>query len=67
MPASARSCDGSRVMSSPRKRIASGARASSPAIARSVVDLPAPFAPISVTISPSPTSNEMSRQAGTSP
>ena len=31
----------------------------SPLIERSVVDLPAPFAPISVTISPSRTSIEM--------
>src|SRR5437762_8936063 len=38
-----------------------------PATPRSVVLLPAPFAPISATISPSPTSNETSRHAGTSP
>ena len=31
----------------------------SPLIERSVVDLPAPFAPISVTISPSRTSSEI--------
>ena len=56
MPSSARSCDGSRVMSWPRNVIAPARGCSSPAIARSVVDLPAPFAPISATISPSLTS-----------
>ena len=39
----------------------------SPLIERSVVDLPAPFAPISVTISPSRTSSEMPLSAWIEP
>jgi hypothetical protein len=42
-------------MSSPRKRIAPDTGRIRPLIARSVVVLPAPFAPMSVTISPSST------------
>jgi len=38
-----------------------------PEIARSVVVLPAPFAPMRVTISPSRTSNEMPRSAWMAP
>jgi hypothetical protein len=38
-----------------------------PDSARSVVLLPAPFAPISATISPLPTENEMPRSAWTGP
>ena len=36
---------------------------SSPEIARNVVDFPAPFAPINVTMSPLPTRNETSCSA----
>ena len=39
----------------------------SPLIERSVVDLPAPFAPISVTTSPSRTSSEMPFSASIRP
>ena len=46
-------------MSSPWKPIVPWRGWLSPLIERSVVDLPAPFAPISVTISPSRTSSEM--------
>ena len=46
-------------MSWPRKVIDPSRGWLSPLIERSVVDLPAPFAPISVTISPSRTSIEM--------
>ena len=45
-------------MSRPSKRIRPCRGRLSPLIARSVVDLPAPFAPISVTISPAPTRSE---------
>jgi hypothetical protein len=38
-----------------------------PEIERSVVDLPAPFAPMSVTISPSLTSSEMPLSASIEP
>ena len=48
---------GSFVMSSPRNLIVPFRGWFSPLIDRSVVDLPAPFAPISVTISPSCTSS----------
>ena len=46
-------------MSLPWKRIVPRRGWLSPLIERSVVDLPAPFAPISVTISPSRTSSEI--------
>ena len=51
-------CGASCVMSSPWKVIFPLRGWLSPLIERSVVDLPAPFAPISVTISPSSTSSE---------
>ena len=54
-------------MSWPRNVIAPARGGSWPAIARSVVDLPAPLAPISATISPSLISSEMPRQTATSP
>ena len=53
------SCAGLCVMSSPWKRIVPARGWLRPLIERSVVDLPAPFEPISVTISPSFTSSEM--------
>ena len=46
-------------ISFPSKRIEPTRGGVSPEIERSVVDLPAPFEPISVTISPSWTSSEM--------
>jgi hypothetical protein len=46
-------------MSLPRKVIEPSRGWLSPLIDRSVVDLPAPFAPINVTISPSRTSSEI--------
>ena len=45
-------------MSRPSKRIRPSRGRLSPLMARSVDDLPAPFAPISVTISPAPTRSE---------
>ena len=53
------SCAGSFVMSPPLEAIVPLRGWFSPLIERSVVDLPAPFAPISVTISPSCTWIEM--------
>src|SRR3954466_6186439 len=51
----------------PSKVMAPEASGSSPLIARSVVVLPAPLAPISVTSSPSRTSRLTPRSAGTLP
>jgi hypothetical protein len=59
MPMPTMSCGGRRVMSLPRKLIEPSRGWLRPLIDRSVVDLPAPFAPISVTISPSRTSSEI--------
>ena len=59
MPSLTILCGGLVVMSFPWKRIVPLRGWLSPLIERSVVDLPAPFAPISVTISPSRTSSEM--------
>jgi hypothetical protein len=56
-----------RVTSFPWKTMRPLRGSMAPATPRSVVLLPAPFAPMSATISPSPTLNESSRQAGTSP
>ena len=58
MPSFTTSCGGSVVMSWPRKTMRPRRGGLRPLIERSVVDLPAPFAPISVTISPSRTSSE---------
>ena len=52
------SCGGRREISSPSKRIEPSRGGVSPEIERSVVDLPAPLEPISVTHSPSSTSSE---------
>ncbi len=54
-------------MSLPRKWIVPVRGRFSPLIERSVVDLPAPFAPISVTISPSRTSSETPFSASIAP
>ncbi len=56
-----------RVMSSPRKVMRPEAGVSTPEIARNVVVLPAPLAPISVTSSPWFTSIDSSRTAATLP
>ena len=61
------SCAGLRVISSPPKRIVPALAGVRPEIERSVVDLPAPFEPISVTISPSSTSSEMPLSASMLP
>ena len=52
------SCGASRVISSPSKRIVPSRARVRPEIERSVVDLPAPLEPISVTTSPSSTVSE---------
>src|SRR6476660_9656792 len=67
MPAAVRACAGRRVTSTPSKRIFPFLEGIDPATPRMVVLLPAPLAPIRVTISPSATSNDTSRTAGTSP
>jgi hypothetical protein len=54
-------------MSLPLKTIEPSRGRLSPLIDRSVVDLPAPFAPISVTISPSRTSSEIPFSASIEP
>ena len=59
MPSRTISCAGSSEMSLPSRRIAPVRGGVSPEIERSVVDLPAPLEPISVTHSPSLTSIEM--------
>ncbi len=59
IPSRTMSCGGSRLISSPSKRIDPGPDGESPEIDRSVVDLPAPLEPMSVTISPSSTVIEM--------
>ena len=60
-------CGAAPVMSSPWKRIEPWRGLLMPLIARSVVDFPAPFAPISVTISPARTSREMPFSAWIAP
>ena len=61
------SCGGAIVMSRPSKRMRPCRGRLSPLIARSVVDLPAPLAPISVTISPAPTRSETPLSAWIAP
>ena len=58
---------GDAVISSPWKRSSPARGRFSPLIERSVVVLPAPFAPSSVTISPSCTSSEMPLRAWIEP
>src|SRR5687767_1054229 len=67
MPAAARWCAGMRVTSLPSNTILPRRGSMAPATPRMVVLLPAPLAPIRVTISPSATSNDTARTAGTSP
>jgi hypothetical protein len=58
MPICTMSCGAVSVMSAPWKMIRPSRGWLRPLIERSVVDLPAPFAPIRVTISPAFTSSE---------
>jgi hypothetical protein len=58
MPSWTMSCGAIRAISRPRKRIVPVRAGVSPEIERSVVDLPAPLEPMSVTHSPSSTSSE---------
>ena len=58
MPMRTMSCGAVSPISLPSKRIVPSRGGVSPEIERSVVDLPAPFEPISVTISPSLTSRD---------
>ena len=58
MPRFTTVCGAAPVMSSPWKRIAPCRGLLMPLIARSVVDFPAPFAPMRVTISPARTLSE---------
>ena len=67
MPILTTLCGGSSVMSVPWKWIVPSRGWLRPLIERSVVDLPAPFAPISVTISPSCTSIEIPFSASIEP
>src|SRR3954469_4240523 len=67
MPAAVRAWAGSRVTSTPSKKILPFVESIDPATPRRVVLLPAPLAPIRLTISPSATSKDRSRTAGTSP
>ena len=67
MPRLTISCAGTAVISRPWNRICPWRGRLSPLIERSVVDLPAPFAPSSVTISPSCTSSEIPLSAWIDP
>ena len=67
MPRATILCAGVRVISCPRNRILPDRARTSPEIARSVVDFPAPLAPMRVTISPSATSRETPCRASMSP
>ena len=67
MPRTTRRSARSLVMSSPSNRILPADSGRMPEIARMVVDLPAPLAPIRLTISPSSTENDMSWMASIRP
>ncbi len=67
MPRLTTLCAGIRSIRSPRKRTSPLASPSRAEMLRSVVVLPAPLAPSSVTISPLPTVSEMPRSAVTAP
>ncbi len=56
MPSSTRACGGSRPISSPSNRTSPDVTGTLPATAPSSVDLPAPFAPMIASVSPSSTS-----------
>ena len=61
------SCAGTRVMSSPANVIVPELAGVSPEMERRVVDLPAPFEPISVTTSPASTVSETPFSASIAP
>jgi hypothetical protein len=67
MPPATIWCGALVVISRPSKWIEPCRGRLSPLIARSVVDLPAPFAPISVTISPVPTRSDTPLSAWIAP
>ena len=67
MPSATRSWAGVRVMSRPSNVIWPWETGRTPEIALSVVVLPAPFAPMSVTISPSSTVNDRPLRASMRP
>ena len=67
MPRATISCGEAFVMSWPSKIIDPAPAFSRPEMVRSVVDFPAPLAPMRVTISPSSTSIEMPFKARTEP
>ena len=67
IPALTRRCAAVAVMSRPSNTIRPAAGRCAPAIARSSVDLPAPLAPTSASVSPSASSNDTSRTACRSP
>ncbi len=67
MPIFTTVCAAELVMSFPRNTILPARGRLSPLMERSVVDFPAPFAPIRVTISPSRTSMEMPLSAWIAP
>ena len=67
MPRATSLCAGMPVMSSPSNTTRPLLGVSSPVIARSVVDLPAPLAPMSVTTSPALTAIDTSRSAWMAP
>ena len=67
IPSRTMSCAGSVEISSPRNLIEPVRGGVSPEIERSVVDLPAPLEPISVTTSPSSTLSEMPLSASIDP
>ena len=67
MPSRTMSCGGVSPISCPSNLIEPSRGGVRPEIERSVVDLPAPFEPISVTISPSFTSSVMPFSASIEP
>ncbi len=67
MPRTGISCAGTRVMSSPPNMIFPARAGVSPEMDRKVVDLPAPFEPISVTTSPASTVSETPFSASIAP
>ena len=67
MPRMTTSFAGTRVMSSPANMIVPALAGVSPEMERKVVDLPAPFEPISVTTSPASTVSEMPFSASIAP
>jgi hypothetical protein len=67
MPRRQTRCDGTAARSAPSKRSDPLRARSRPAIVFTSVVLPAPFGPMTATISPGPTASEASHTAGASP